>query len=104
MIVIYTPPDANKQHASKQIADITNDPLDKSPDSVVLITGDFNHQTLEHDLPSFHQYINCPTRGDTTLDLCYGNIAEAYKCRPLPQLGKSDHNMIHLMPKYRPLL
>ncbi|GFS12309.1 endonuclease domain of the non-LTR retrotransposon LINE-1 [Elysia marginata] len=54
--MIYTPPDANKQQASKQIADITNDLLDKSPDSVVLITGDFNHQTLEHDLPTFHQY------------------------------------------------
>ncbi|GFR58184.1 hypothetical protein ElyMa_005354600 [Elysia marginata] len=104
LIVIYILPDANKQHASKQIADVTNYLLDKSPDSVVLITRDFNHQTLEHDLPTFHQYIDCPTRGDATLDVCYGNIAEAYKCRLLPQLGKSDHNMIHLMPKYRPLL
>ncbi|GFR72175.1 endonuclease domain of the non-LTR retrotransposon LINE-1 [Elysia marginata] len=98
--MIYTPQGANKQHASKQIADITYDLLDKSPGSVVLITGDFN----QHNLPTFHPYIDYPTRGNARLGLSYGYIAEAYRFRPLRQLGKSDHTMIHLMLKCWPLL
>lgn len=52
-------------------------------------------------LPTLQQYVGCPTRLNRTLDRCYGNIPEAYKtvCR-LP-LGKPDHNVIHLLPKYK---
>ena len=46
----------------------------------------------------------CPTRNERTIDLAYSNVAEAYKCTPLPPLGDSDHNIISLMPKYRPIL
>lgn len=35
------------------------------------------------------------------LDLCYGNMSEAYKAVCRPPLGKSDYNVIHLLPKYK---
>ncbi len=48
------------------------------------------------------QYIDCPTRISQTLDQCNGNIPNAYnKAEPRPPLGKSDHNVIHLLPTYK---
>ncbi|GFR80981.1 endonuclease domain of the non-LTR retrotransposon LINE-1, partial [Elysia marginata] len=90
--VVYIPPDANRERATLQMTNIINDQQEKSPDSVILVTGDFNHHTLEKDLTNFHQYIDCPTRGINTLDLCYG---KAYTCKQLAKLRESDHNMIH---------
>lgn len=54
---------------------------------------------ISESLPTLHQYLNCPTRSMHTLEKCFGNIADGYKavCRPL--LGKSNHNIIHLLPK-----
>ena len=36
-----------------------------------------------------------------TLDQCFGKIEGAYVSRCSPPLGRSDHNVIHLLPKYR---
>ncbi|GFS16460.1 hypothetical protein ElyMa_001473900 [Elysia marginata] len=69
-----------------------------------IILGDFNHCSLDSALPHYHQYVSCPTRGDRTLDLCYCNIPDAYKCVPLAPLRDSDHNNVQLIPKYKPLL
>ena len=46
-------------------------------------------------------YVNCPTRHAACLDLCYGNISEAYRAKSLPGSGCSDHNMIQLIPVYQ---
>ena len=32
----------------------------------------------------------------------YANVKDAYKSTPLPPLGKSDHNLVFLQPKYTP--
>ena len=32
----------------------------------------------------------------------YANVRDAYKATPLPPLGKSDHNLVFLHPKYTP--
>ena len=53
-------------------------------------------------LPSFKQYVTCPTCQKKTLDLCYGNIPNAYKYVILPPNGTSDHDTVHLVPAYRP--
>ena len=74
------------------------------PDSLCLITGDFNHASLSSILPNFTQYVQCPTRGTRTLDLLYANVTEAYSSSPLPPLGNSDHNMVHLRPIYTPMV
>ncbi|GFS08919.1 endonuclease domain of the non-LTR retrotransposon LINE-1 [Elysia marginata] len=99
---VYSP-DYSEQ-AIQQVNETVSHLQAKSPDSVTIITGDFNHNTLENELPLFYQYIDCPTRGKNILDLCYGNIKNVYKCKALLGLGKSDHKMIQLTPKYRTVL
>jgi hypothetical protein len=76
----------------------------RSPDALCLITGDFNHCNLKKTLPTFHQYVDCPTRNDKTLDLFYCNVKDAYRCYGLPPLGKSDHCLVNLLPKYTPVV
>ena len=46
----------------------------------------------------------CNTRGDARLDLCYSNMKDAYTCKALPKLGDSDHCLVLLSPKYRPIV
>ncbi|GFR74056.1 ReO_6 protein [Elysia marginata] len=104
LLVTYIPPNVNSEQAIQQVVDIVSDLQAKSPDSVTIIRGDFNHNTLENELPLFFQYIDCPTRGKNILDLCYGNFKDAYKCKALPGLGKSDHQMMQLTPKYGTVL
>lgn len=72
-----------------------------SPDSVVLILGDFNHVDLKKSLPKFKQQIHITTRGEKTLDKCYCVISNAYHSIAWPPLGRSDHNTIFLIPRYR---
>lgn len=65
----------------------------------VFLLGDFNKCNVTLKL---EQYVKCPTRGTKTLDLCYGNVPGAYRCVCSRPLGKSDHNVIHLLPKDNP--
>uniref|UniRef100_A0AAQ6IRP3 Reverse transcriptase domain-containing protein n=1 Tax=Anabas testudineus TaxID=64144 RepID=A0AAQ6IRP3_ANATE len=69
-----------------------------------MISGDFNHATLNKTLPTFTQFVSCPTRGERTLDPMYANVKDAYSSTALPPLGKSDHNLVHLLPQYTPLV
>ncbi len=75
-----------------------------SPDAPNFILGDMNHCSLSKTLRNFYQYVTCPTRGNKILDLCYGNIKNAFKSLPLPPLGASDHNCVHLITVYRTAL
>ncbi|KAI3373257.1 hypothetical protein L3Q82_006380 [Scortum barcoo] len=59
------------------------------PEALVLISGDFNHVTLDNTLAAFHQYVDCNTRGKRTLDLMYANVKDAYRATPLPCPGES---------------
>ena len=70
-------------------------------DQPVFILGDFNSCDLSLHLPTLQQYITCPTCLNRTIDLCYGNIKNAYRPVCRPPLGQSDHNVVHLLPKYR---
>ena len=96
--VAYIHPGANIKNAANKLYELTHKLLNQSPDSPCLIMGDFNKCKLKSTLPSFHQYVTCTTCGDKTLDVCYGNIRDAYKSRPLPNMGRSIHNMIQLVP------
>lgn len=51
-----------------------------------------------------HQYVDCPTRDNKTLDLLYANATDAYDAIALPPLGRSDHNLVRLTPKHVPLV
>ena len=100
--VCYVPPSASAARAASEIADVVRSLQLISPDSPCFVVGDFNHCDLRTCLPSFKQYVNCPTRKQKTLDLCYGNIPHAYKSVALPPNGSSDHDTIHLIPSYKP--
>lgn len=62
----------------------------------------FNHATLTSNLTGFILYVDCPTRENKMLDLLYAKSKGA--CIALPQLGKSDHNLVFLQPTYKPCL
>lgn len=43
--------------------------------------------------------------GDSfTLDLLHSNVENAYLYIQPPKLDKANHNLVHLIPKYRPIL
>ena len=102
--IVYIPPDANYTAAVNVIADHVHRQQTACPDGVNFITGDFNDCNLSRVLPSFHQHINIPTRKDKIIDHFYTNVKKSYRCFPLPPLGKSDHNLTHLLPTYKPVL
>lgn len=103
VILAYVPgPDDDA--AGERIARSYNNALARSTDQPVLILGDFNSCDLLEHLPTLHQYVDCSTRRNKTLDRCYGNISNVYKAISRLPLGKSDHNVIHLLPKYRGLV
>ena len=41
---------------------------------------------------------------DRILDQCYMNVQDAFTAVSLPPLGRSDHNLVQLIPKYWPLV
>ena len=100
---VYVPPSADASVASRTISDCLHEQATQHPDSVRLVMGDFNHCSLASSCPQMMQYITCPTRLEKTIDLCYGNVKNAYKASALPPIGESDHNVIHLTPMYKPL-
>ncbi|KAI2664123.1 RNA-directed DNA polymerase from mobile element jockey [Labeo rohita] len=101
---VYICPSANARVAAELVADNANTMLAAYPEAPAFILGDFNNCRLNDVLPSFHQFVDVPTRKENTLDLCYGNVAGAYTARAFPPLGFSDHNVIFLLPQYKPKL
>ena len=60
--------------AGKAIASAVRDLQLISADAPCFVVGDFNHCDLRKALPSFRQFVTCPTREKNTTDLCYGNV------------------------------
>ncbi|MCI4382793.1 hypothetical protein PGIGA_G00018830 [Pangasianodon gigas] len=97
-IHVYIPPGPNSTQAANDIAGFYYDVLEKYPGGPVFLLGDFNRCDITH-LLDLEQYVTCPTRCNNTLDKCYGNVPGAYRSECSPPLGRSDHNVIHLIPK-----
>lgn len=107
LTTIYAHPSADQTKAATEIADVIRDLQRISPDAPNFIIGDFNKgfdKHLRHNLTGLKQYITCNTRLDSRPDSCYGNIPDAYRSFPLPNIGQSDHSTVHLVPAYRPLV
>ncbi|KAI3359708.1 hypothetical protein L3Q82_013804 [Scortum barcoo] len=102
VVVVYIPPRADAEAACDVIHSAVAKLQTQHPEALVLISGDFNHATLDNTLAAFHQYVDCNTRGKRTLDLMYANVKDAYRATPLPALGKADHNLVLLKPHYTP--
>ena len=87
---------SNEQTFLKYI--VSNLQKDKS-EAAVIVLGDFNQEQFK--IHGFTQYVNCNTRQDRKIDLCFCNIKGAYnKCYKKDPLGISDHNNILLLPTY----
>ena len=102
--VVYIHPKANEANACEHILRVVQKLQLISPDAPNLILGDMNHCSLKKTLRDFHQYVTCPTRKNNILDMCFGNVKDAYKSVSLAPLGLSDHNCVHLIPVYRTAL
>jgi hypothetical protein len=73
------------------------------PEAAIILLGDFNCTSL--NFHNYYQTVNCSTRKDRTIDLCFTNIPHAYdNCYKEEPLGLSDHNLIFLRPSYIPKL
>lgn len=93
------PPSADKEAPCDIHATVAK-LLSKHPDAFVVITGDVIHVHLNTTLPSCHQFVDCTTWKNGTLNLLY--TKEAYKDTTLPPLGRSDHNLVLLTSQYVP--
>ena len=103
-IAAYVPPSANADAACDVLHSAVSRILTQHPQALLLISGDFNHSSPSSTLSTFTQYVTCHTRDNKILDLFYANTKEAYNSLPLPPLGRSDHNLVHLLPVYKPLV
>lgn len=99
LFVGHIVPSADKQAAASQLHDVVSQA--EAPNADNFIMGDFNLCSLKEHLPTYQQYVTCPTRDKTCLDHCYGNIPGTFYSKALPGLGNLDHNMIKLIPAYK---
>ena len=53
---------------------------------------------------SYFQHTKCSRQKHHILDQCYTNVQDTYTSVSLPPLRQSDHNLVQLIPKYRPLV
>ncbi|KAJ0002714.1 hypothetical protein NQD34_007863 [Periophthalmus magnuspinnatus] len=104
VIAVYVPPSANAETACDTLHFGTSTLQTKHPQALFLISGDFNHASPAPVLPTYTQYVTCPTRDNKTLDLFFANAKGAYSSSPLPPLGRADHNILHLEPVYQPIV
>lgn len=99
-ITVYIPPLANVSNACKHINNVKARIQLKYPHTLIVISADFNHVSLQSTLHTFTQYVDCGMRDCKTLDLLYANVKDAYASTPLPPLGRSDHNLIYIRSVY----
>ena len=103
-VVVYVPPSADTTLAADKLCDTINLAEEKHPDAVKIVMGDFNSLKMDSHLPHYKQFVTFPTRDDKILDMFYCNIKGSYSAYKKAPLGASDHNMIHLLPKYRQII
>ena len=101
VLCTYIPPDGDVNLAADKLYSVIQNMENDSPDSVKIITGDFNQCDFASYIPHYQQYINCNTRGDRILDLFFCNVKHSYVAKRRSPLGISDHNIIEMLPIYR---
>lgn len=103
-VTVYIPDASHGKPAVDELIAVLKDIETANPDALIMVDGDFNRCPIDRRGLHLHQHVKCPTRGEATLDLCYTNIKDAYTAKPLTRLGRSDHDLLMLQPKYRPLV
>jgi len=101
LTAMYILPQANTDAAVIQLSDIVMQAEHCQPDSLVIVTGDFNKANPKKELPQFIQQVTCATSDGRILNHCYTTIKGAYHSIPRAPLGRSDHAMVYLVPSYK---
>ena len=104
LVLVYIPPDADESIAADILENCVTNCENESPNSAIIVLGDFNHCDFQRKVPTYEQTVNCPTRGNATLDKMYCNIKDGYKVFKRPNVGNGDHNMLYCVPTYKQLL
>jgi len=100
-LAIYIPPQSSYDVAKEIIERIVSDSLRKKPNSIYIIAGDVNKCNLLDSLHQFNQFVTEPTRAGAILDHFYCNIKQSYRSKILPAIGKSDHDVVQMLPIYK---
>ncbi|XP_071843761.1 uncharacterized protein [Apostichopus japonicus] len=103
-LTVYIPNRNVARDAAKDLSTVIQDLEIAHPYAFIVIDGDFNHTNLKKTDVHYYQHVNCPTREEATLDLCYSNVKDAYNAVSISPLGESDHNLVILYPRYRPIV
>lgn len=98
------PPSAYADAVCEVLHTVVNRLQTQHPQALLLISGDSSRVCPSANLPTFTQYVMCHPRDSNILDLFYANTSEAYTSLYLPLLGRSVHNLVHLLPVYKPLV
>ncbi|KAK3508186.1 hypothetical protein QTP70_016045 [Hemibagrus guttatus] len=104
LITVCILPSVNSVRTCDLLHSVTARLQIRHPDTLYLISADFNHAYLTKTFPTFTHYVDCPTRGYRTLDLMYSHVKGAYSSSAFPPLGRSDHYLIYLLPEYTALV
>ena len=86
IVVLYIPPSANPTSVCSTIHTTILKLQTQHPSVLIIISGDFNHVTMDRVLPTFKQYVSCPPSsgqvrsqpGSPTTLLCASGEEEAY--------------------------
>ena len=100
-IGVYITTSANKKDAILELSSVINDTELAYPDSTVILLGDFNHACLQKFMAKYKKQIKTNTRQDAILDQCYMTIPDAYHTVTRAPLGRSDHNVLLMIPAYK---
>ena len=76
-LTVYVPNRNVAKTAANEICAVIQDLEIAHPNAFIVIDGDFNHCMLRKNIVNYYQHVQCPTRGEATLDLCYSNVKEA---------------------------
>ncbi|KAI3364497.1 hypothetical protein L3Q82_011283 [Scortum barcoo] len=87
-VCVYIPPRADAATSCEKIHSVTARLQTQHPEAFMIISGDFNHATLDSTLAVFNQVVDCPTRNNRTIDLLYVNVRDAYRIDSPPPTGE----------------
>ncbi len=89
IVSVYISPQSHVSSVLQKLVDQITE--QKYPDSVLIISGDFNKANISRELPKYRQHVTCPTRDSNILDHFYTTIKDAFHSVPQGALGLSDH-------------
>ena len=76
----------------------------RTPEAPVFIMGDFSHYKLDFNLPGFSSMLKVTFAKSRRWTNVMGIYQGAYTAKIKPPIANSDHDTVHLIPTYRPVL